>query len=281
MNNILDFYARTHTAFLHARGRAGTAFLLKKMAPAAGQRILEIGFGTGQTLVELACRFRDLELYGIERSPEMLATTRRRFRFAGINDIRIVPLHEAGSLPGGFFDMVYCESVLAILPDADLDRMWCEIHRLLRPGGSLFFNESLWREGVPAERIRAINRRCQAEFGIPQASETWAYPSDWRRLAGEHGFQVQECTPLGALRLKPLPPNYDPRLLRSRLFSLQGKIKSRFFPGLNAKRIRYEQAMQSFAEEGPFLEGVFFHCGKGTRPLPPEGNVVDLRFFLS
>lgn len=263
MRSILDFYARTHTPYLHALGQSGTAFLLQKMSPKPGQKLLEIGFGTGQTLLELICRFKGVEVYGLEKSPEMLRIAQQRFAFAGVDGSRFRGMPESLDFPypDGFFDVIYCESVLAILPDEELIKIWSEASFLLRPGGSFFFNESLWREGVGLERINRINQQCLEWFGIPQASSTWAYPSDWQSLAERHGFQVLERIPLEGTKSQ-MPYKFDFRLLRSAIFSILGKLKSRFSAQLLAEQKQIGQQVKLLAEEPPFLEGVFFHCQK-------------------
>lgn len=263
MENILGFYAQTHTAYLHANGLRSTAFLIEKMNSKPGQRILEIGFGTGQTLVELSCRFEGVELFGLEKSPQMLAAARRRFEFAGLSSTRflVMPASLDCPFPEGFFDLIYAESVLSILPDEDLEKIWREMFRLLRPEGSVFFNESLWRDGVSPEKIKLLNQQCMAWFGIPQASGTHPYPSDWERLAERHGFRVLERTPLSGIRAR-LPWRFDWRLFRSGIFSVLGKIKSHFYPSLRGEKKRIEQQVKLFASEPPFLEGIFFHCKK-------------------
>lgn len=43
------------------------------------------------------------------------------------------------------FDIVYCESVLAILKKNDLELLMHEIHRVLKSGGSFIANESICR----------------------------------------------------------------------------------------------------------------------------------------
>jgi ubiquinone/menaquinone biosynthesis C-methylase UbiE len=233
------------------------------MNPRPNQRVLEIGFGTGQTLVEMACRFGQAEIFGLEKSPAMLDTARRRFRFAGLDDSNFQPMPPdlRCPFPDRFFDIVYCESVLAILPDEDLEKMWAEIFRLLRPGGSLFFNESLWRPGVTAEKIEKINTQCLAWFGIPQASATYPYPSNWQKLAESHGFRLLESVSLEAARDRS-NRGFDFRLIKSSVFSFMGKLKTWHSATLRGIQKRIGQQSKLLAEGPPYLEGVFFHCEK-------------------
>ncbi len=264
MESILDFYAQTNTPFLHANGRSGTAFLINKMKPQAGQSILEIGFGTGQTLIELSCRYEDLRLFGLERSPKMMAAAKKRFRFAGIDSESFVQMPADLHCPfeDGSFDVVYCESVLAILEPRALEKIWQEVFRLLRPGGSFYFNESLFRPEISSENIHTINQQCMEWFGIPQASEAYPYPADWQALARKNGFVMLECKSLHGIPAS-LPIKLDTRLLRSRLFSAWGKLRSWFSTPLRRHKKQIGQQIALLADASPFLEGVFFHCRKG------------------
>ncbi len=162
---LLDFFAHTHTPYLYARGSQGTRVLLNELQPLPGQRILEIGFGAGQTLVDMACRFPGIELYGLEKSALMLKTARQRLRFCGLPGIRLELYNHLLPFEDGFFDAVCCESVLAILPDNSLPEMFREIYRVLKPGGRFCCNESLWLKTVAPETIREINQKCLETFG--------------------------------------------------------------------------------------------------------------------
>lgn len=263
MTNILDYYARTHTAGLHARGRAGTAFLLREMNLSGRPNVLEIGFGTGQTLVEVAARRPEARLYGVEKSAVMMHTARRRLWFCGLENHIALSILENGRLPypDGFFDMVYAESVLGILPDEAIDRMFREISRVLRPGGVFLNNESLWRAGVTAEARREINRRCRAAFGIPQAPEQFPFPGDWRHLAEQNGLPCEKTIALHDLATPSLP-GFHALLLRSTLFSGFGKIKGFISPALRGAKRAIAAAEREFISYGLFLEGTLFRFVK-------------------
>lgn len=263
MTNILDYYARTHTAGLHARGRAGTALLLREMNLSGRPNVLEIGFGTGQMLVEVAARRPEAKLYGVEKSAVMMQTAHRRLRFCGLEKRIALSLLENERLPypDVFFDWVYAESVLGILPDEAIAGMFREISRVLRPGGVFLNNESLWRPGVTAEARREINCRCRAAFGIPQAPEQYSFPDDWRHLAEQNGLPCEKIIALHDLAT-PSPPGFHPLLLRSAVFSGFGKIKGFFSPALRDSKRAIAAAERAFAPYGLFLEGTLFRFVK-------------------
>lgn len=267
MADILDFFAAAHTPGLHARGAAATVLLLDALAPQNGQHILEIGFGTGQTLVEIAARWPGVALFGIEKSPKMLAAAQSRFCFIGLNDKELRLLSEETPLPypPDFFDAVYCESVLAIMPADVLENSLAEIFRVLKPGGVFMFNESIWRDETPPEIILEINRECQKCFGIPQASEQFPYVHDWTNLCTSKGFQTPEMDRLEKMPeiLPTLPPvRRSGVLFRSKLFNHVGALKSRFFPKLRRQRRAWLENEAHFRKYGLFLEGVLFKMKK-------------------
>lgn len=255
MPNLLDFFARTHTPYLHARGWRGTAALFSLLQAQPGQRILELGFGTGQTLVDLQAHCPGLELFGVEKSPLMLAAARRRLRFCRFRQITVSLYRDQLPFPDGFFDAVYAESVLAIVPDDNLPALFAELHRVIRPGGRLCCNESLWRPDISLATIRDINARCVQLFGMVQAPEQYPYPADWRNLGIETGFRVETSQSLEEVSPALRMPE---RQLCAVLFSMLGRIKGRLLPRLIREKRLWQKGEQTFQEYGRFLEGWLF-----------------------
>jgi len=94
------------------------------------QPVLEVGFGTGHLLAHLAGK--GLEVIGVDKSPQMVAITRRRLDRAGLRaniicaDAVSLPLSE-GSVG----------TIITTFPAADVgqEATWAEFARVLRPGG--------------------------------------------------------------------------------------------------------------------------------------------------
>lgn len=115
--------------------RAPYRLALEALAPAATDRVLEVGFGPGEGLQALARQVPDGEIHGIEGSAEMLRQAARRN--AGTlacgrmtlleGDFRHLPW------PDATFDKVLAVNV-AYFFDAE-GRAMAEIRRVLRPGG--------------------------------------------------------------------------------------------------------------------------------------------------
>lgn len=225
-HTILDFYSRSHTAYLHACGEKATTLLIEKVGKNPGEKILEIGFGTGATLVRMAQKFTGAMLYGVDISDHMLKKARSRLRLCGLQQrcqLSVLPPGSPLPFPDAFFDTVYAESVLGILEGAHFGRMFEEIHRVMKPGGQLVFNETIWLESTTPEEIHRINTACKSAFGIIQANGDFPYPQNWMSLLKEKGFSISEIFRLDQV---DLPSNPDSDSFRSRVFTFSGKLKA-------------------------------------------------------
>lgn len=117
------------------------ARLREILAPRPGERVLEIGPGTGYYTLHVAewlgAEGR-LDIFDIQQA--MLDHTMRRARESGLSNIAAAQ-GDARDLPYGdaSFDAVYLTTVLGEIPDQG--RALDEIARVLRPGGRLVVGE--------------------------------------------------------------------------------------------------------------------------------------------
>jgi SAM-dependent methyltransferase len=93
----------------------------------AGQRLLEVGAGSGQDSAYFAGL--GLDVVATDLSPEMVA----RCRAKGL-DARVVDVLGLSFLDGSF-DVVYTVNCLLHVPDTDLPAALAVLHRVLAPGG--------------------------------------------------------------------------------------------------------------------------------------------------
>ncbi len=118
-----------------ARDRA-----LRTLEPQSGERVLEIGLGTGQSLVHLATVVGDTgKVYGIDLSPRMLDVARARVHRAGLERRVELENGDAIQLPFGadFFDAIFMSFVLELFDTREIPRVTTECHRVLRMGGRI------------------------------------------------------------------------------------------------------------------------------------------------
>jgi ubiquinone/menaquinone biosynthesis C-methylase UbiE len=115
--------------------------LREALQPQAGERILEVGPGTGYYSLPMAKWLGDrgrLDVLDVQQ--EMLDHTMRRTREAGIENV-VPTLGDATSMPyeDGTFDGAYLVTVLGEVPDQEAALR--ELRRVLKPGGRLVVGE--------------------------------------------------------------------------------------------------------------------------------------------
>jgi demethylmenaquinone methyltransferase/2-methoxy-6-polyprenyl-1,4-benzoquinol methylase len=114
---------------------------LEKLCAQPGEKILEIGFGTGHCLVALAKAVGSAgQVIGLDISEGMLTIARRRLQKEGLNDRTHLHLGDAASLnfiESGSLDGVFMSFTLELFDNPEIPRVLQECHRVLRLGGRL------------------------------------------------------------------------------------------------------------------------------------------------
>ncbi len=169
-------YLNRH-GFIIERGRA----LLDLLAPQTGERILDLGCGTGDIAQSIA--ERGARVVGVDASVDMIAAARSRFPAL---DFRV---EDAAALPfEAEFDAVFSHAVLHWVTRAD-DAIR-GMRRALKPGGRLVAEFGGWRNCAALEAAFAESLRRQAgrEYRSP-----WFYPSlaDYAMRLEANGFSVR------------------------------------------------------------------------------------------
>jgi ubiquinone/menaquinone biosynthesis C-methylase UbiE len=111
--------------------------LVAELAPAPGERALDIGTGRGAALWALADAVGATgHVTGLDLAEAMVAATRREAAERGLTTVSLVAADAAApDLPDASFDLAVASLVLFFLPDPPAAlRVW---HRLLVPGGRL------------------------------------------------------------------------------------------------------------------------------------------------
>ena len=148
-----------------------------------GARVLDLGTGSGRLLAGLASRAATV--IGVDASPALLEEARRRTADLAADESIELRLGDMAHLPvqDGEVDTVVANMVLHHLPEPA--RVFPEIRRVLRPGGTLLIGEFLphseeWMREALADQW----------LGLPPAELT-----DWLDEAG-----------FGSVKIQPLPP---------------------------------------------------------------------------
>lgn len=138
-----DFYDRISPVYdvladasEHTSRERGLAML----AAEPGEAVLEIGFGTGHALVDLARSVGpEGRVCGLDVSEGMLSIARQRVRDAGVELTVKLELGDARALPfsDDSFDAVFMSYTLERFEGDELMRVLSEVRRVLRRGGRL------------------------------------------------------------------------------------------------------------------------------------------------
>ena len=105
-----------------------------------GEVVLEIGFGTGHSLVEIARRIGKAgKVYGIDLTPEMVELAKKRLEKEGLVEKVELYQDDAREMPyqDRQFNAVYMAATLELVDTPDIPRVLAEIKRVLQPAGRL------------------------------------------------------------------------------------------------------------------------------------------------
>jgi len=186
-----------------------------------GQRVLDIGCGTGTDAIFLANR--GVQVVAIDFSPEMIAQAHAKIAAAGAADLvraELLPVADIGRLEGPFDGVISAFAGLSTLPD--LAQFAADAANLVRPAGHLVVHMlnrfSLWEclgylQHANWRAAREVGHVRTREFvigGRPVGHTLYLGAEAYRRYFATD-FALCQSYSLGALRpphtVKRIPSN--------------------------------------------------------------------------
>ena len=137
---------------LTTRERRFKELLVEQAAPAAGQRILDLGCGTGTLAIQVKQREPGAEVVGLDADPEMLAQAREKAERADVELGLAEGMSDELPFEDASFDRVLSTLFFHHLDPEPKRRTAREIARVLRKGGELHVAD--W--GRPADPVMAV-----------------------------------------------------------------------------------------------------------------------------
>jgi phosphatidylethanolamine/phosphatidyl-N-methylethanolamine N-methyltransferase len=175
-----------------AQGRTASIAAAEQHVGPAGGRILEVGVGTGISLLSYS---RNNRLVGIDISAPMLRRALARVAEFGLHNVEVLSVMDAKhlALPDASFDVVVAQYVITAVPEpeATLD----EFVRVLKPGGEIVLVNHLGAEG---------GFRWAFEQGFSPIARRlgWSPEFPWARLTR----WAEEAPGVRLIERRPMPP---------------------------------------------------------------------------
>lgn len=138
----------------------GTADIMRRQVipevtrflPSGRGRMLDVGCGTGRTILQVASALPELRITGADLSPYYLEVARENCA-RHPNTAFFEANGEELPFRDGYFDVVTSTFVMHELPRSVRRQAFAEMHRVLRPGGLLLVEDSLQLEDGPELQV--------------------------------------------------------------------------------------------------------------------------------
>jgi ubiquinone/menaquinone biosynthesis C-methylase UbiE len=175
--------------------------LVDQIALAPGDRVLDIGSGTGSLAIALKRRHTSADVVGLDPDPRALAIARRKAQRASLAIRFDQGFADDLPYPDASFDRVTSSLMFHHLSSADKEQALREIHRVLQPGGRfhmLDFDGPLpaGHGGLLTRLTRHLHAHTQlrdnAEDRVLASMNAAGFP-DARLVARRSGRFVQMC----------------------------------------------------------------------------------------
>ena len=163
MTTWREFWDSAHSIYVSDRHKdvhyRDVAEQLAAFVPRPDARVLDYGCGEAIHAGIVADRAREVLLCDAAASVRAAIAA----RFAGNPKIKVIAPEEVERLPDASLDLIFANSLVQYLTEAELDRMLALWRRLLAPGGMLIVADVIPPQCRPAERRPRADPLCGRE----------------------------------------------------------------------------------------------------------------------
>ncbi len=244
----LKHLARKGSTFIHPKGFEATELLISNLNINTSDSILEIGCGTGGTLIEIISRF-GINITAVEILDEMIMAAKKNLSSLNLADkVKIVKINPGEKYPFEYnsFDKIYAESVIGFQDKPSMEFIFSEIKRILKPHGIFVLNDSLWKPGVPDSIVDKITRQSHKDFGLAHASPYNIDLEGLINIARNSGLKETETLNLDSALNTPYGTIKESKVM---------KIKSvnKFSLVNTANSLRYNLKLKKQSDSGKYI----------------------------
>jgi phosphatidylethanolamine/phosphatidyl-N-methylethanolamine N-methyltransferase len=154
VEGVYDKLAKVYDLIFGPTLHPGRLQAIKRMDIQPGERVLEVGVGTG---INLSLYPSDCQVTGIDFSSSMLEKARERAARKDLPSVRLLQMDAADlRFADDSFDIVYAPYLISVVPDPV--KVAREMRRVCRPGGRIIFlNHFLSPNPILSRAERAIS----------------------------------------------------------------------------------------------------------------------------
>jgi phosphatidylethanolamine/phosphatidyl-N-methylethanolamine N-methyltransferase len=152
VEGVYDKLAKVYDLIFGPTLHPGRLAAIKRMDIQPGERVLEVGVGTG---INLSLYPRDCSVTGIDFSSSMLEKARERAVRKDMPTVRLLQMDAADlKFADDSFDIVYAPYLISVVPDPV--RVAQEMRRVCRPGGRIIFLNHFLSPNVLLSRLERM-----------------------------------------------------------------------------------------------------------------------------
>lgn len=156
-------YARIYDVIFGAVLQPGRRAVLEALNLKPGDRVLEVGVGTG---ISLPLYPRNVHITGVDVSLEMLEKARARVERAKLSNVEALLEMDAEAMafPDASFDKVVAMYVVSVVPRPE--KLLEELHRVCRPDGDIFIVNHFQSENPIVGRLERALAGFSSQIGF-------------------------------------------------------------------------------------------------------------------
>ena len=152
VEEVYDKLAKVYDFTFGPTLHPGRLQAIERMDIQSGERVLEVGVGTG---INLSLYPKNCSVVGIDFSGPMLEIARERAARKDVRNVRLVQMDAADlKFADNSFDIVYAPYVISVVPDPV--KVAHEMRRVCRPGGRIIVLNHFLSPNVILSRIERL-----------------------------------------------------------------------------------------------------------------------------
>lgn len=193
---------------------ARLANVFEHVSPRKGERVLDIGFGSGVLLEKIAASGADA--FGADISEEAVEYAKKKIPRA---KLFVSSAEDLGCFQGCFFDKVVCTHLIEHLPSPE--KCMREIHRVLKKGGTAFIETPNYLSVWPLAEFLFDKFMANPDYSLRDQHVSKFDYFSFVRLAKKTGFKVEFAQTFYEFSL---PASLVSTRLAYALFGLEKKV---------------------------------------------------------